>query len=291
MTVHKDEVRTAQWSMVQNGQRAWVMGEGVAIRTTASSRGTTSSPPVAFSRRSVAIFLSFGERNIHAAHSTALCWCIFAQALWLHSAGPGAAHVAASRWPRHDRDLLAQWFCQLWLLIHAVECVSARELHGWSRTHHHSCNKRHIDRNRNCEETIDREHAAAEWCRLPTVDVRWPSFSGPWPRLYRPQPRRRCYLEGAPAEPASFTGAFGQIRWALWRLADHGHDRSLDRNTLAIPLKEDNAALQHGQSMDGVCSRDGGRRCGAHGEAVKDAFAGESRTHAVATLGLGGLLA
>jgi hypothetical protein len=39
--------------------------------------------------------------------------------------------------------------------------------------------------------------------------------------------------------------------------------------------------------MDGVCSRDGGRRCGAHGEAVKDAFAGESesRTHAVATLG------
>jgi hypothetical protein len=172
MTVHKDEVRTAQWSMVQNGQRAWVMGEGVAIRTTASSRGTTSSPPVAFSRRSVAIFLSFGERNIHAAHSTALCWCIFAQALWLHSAGPGAAHVAASRWPRHDRDLLAQWFCQLWLLIHAVECVSARELHGWSRTHHHSCNKRHIDRNFNRIEIVKRRQRT-RCCRVvPTADCR-----------------------------------------------------------------------------------------------------------------------
>jgi hypothetical protein len=92
----------------------------------------------------------------------------------------------------------------------------------------------------------------------------------------------------SPVHSARFGGRCGGGRSRLVL------ERSLDRNTLALPLKEDNAALHHGQSMDGVCSRDGGRSCGTHGEAVKDAFAGESRTHAVATLGslhVGGLLA
>jgi hypothetical protein len=114
MTVHKHEVRTAQWSMVRNGQRACVMREGVATTHDGIVQGhnvIATRRLLSPQRRHPFVLRCENPRGM-AQH----CAAVFSQSGWLaafrlipqRERARTFALVGACggiRWPRHDRDL------------------------------------------------------------------------------------------------------------------------------------------------------------------------------------------